>query len=146
MRTFDTGATRDDDASKLDYEGFLSPSAIERYAQYMHKHRKQADGKMRASDNWQKGIPIAQYVKSLFRHFVDVWKWRRGYLVDIEDALCAVVFNAFGILHELIATRRSPREAAEAAIEPPTEGCSAIDTCHGDGPAGSCHDCPKKAA
>ena len=54
MRTFKSGATRDDDAEKFDYEGFLSPLVIRRYAEYMHGHRKQVDGKMRDSDNCQK--------------------------------------------------------------------------------------------
>ena len=65
VRTFGTGATRDLDANKLDFEGFLSPLVVERYAQHMHKARKMADGSMRASDNWQLGIPGAAYMKSL---------------------------------------------------------------------------------
>lgn len=110
MRTFDTGATRDDDAGKLDYEGFLSPIVLQRYAEYMHRHRQQADGKLRDSDNWQKGIPIKQYLKSLWRHFTDVWLLVRGYRcsVTLEDALCAVLFNAMGMLHEVIKRRLVP--------------------------------------
>jgi hypothetical protein len=102
MREFETGATRDDDDHKLDYEGFLCPGVLERYAEYMREHRKQADGKLRASDNWMKGIPEAAYMKSLWRHFMDVWSFRRGYsiTVDYEDALCAVLFNVMGLLHE----------------------------------------------
>ena len=53
MHHFGTGATRDSDANKLDFEGFLSPPALEAYAEYMHRHRFQADGVVRASDNWQ---------------------------------------------------------------------------------------------
>ena len=107
MREFDTGATRDDDDSKLDYEGFLSPVALRRYAQYMHQHRKQADGKMRASDNWQKGIPIEEYMKSMLRHTFDLWLRHRMNnfgetdTIQSEDLLCAIIFNAFGMLHEL---------------------------------------------
>lgn len=111
MRTFESGATRDEDGDKLDYEGFLSPLVIRRYAEYLHKHRTQADGKYRESDNWQKGIPIAIYMKSLWRHLVDLWSLHRDYLVkdqkdghDIfqEEALCAIIFNASGYLHELL--------------------------------------------
>jgi len=104
MRTFDTGATRDSDEDKLDYEGFLSPLVLKRYAEYMHLHRKQTDGKFRDSDNWQKGIPIKQYMKSLWRHFIDVWMLTRGYCVQaaLEDALCAVLFNTMGMLHEIL--------------------------------------------
>jgi hypothetical protein len=99
MRTFNTGATRDSDDSKLDYEGFLSPFVIEKYAQYMHSHRKQADGKLRDSDNWQKGIPKEAYMKSMWRHFFSVWK---GYRIGNipQEELCALIFNVMGLLHE----------------------------------------------
>ena len=102
MRTFTTGATRDTDVGKYDYEGFLSPLVIERFAAYLHKHRIQSDGQQRASDNWQKGIPMDTYVKSAWRHFFDWWKQHRGYKSseDIEDSICAVIFNAQGYLHE----------------------------------------------
>ena len=73
VRQFKTGATRDTDEGKYDYEGFISPLVLERFAQYMHKHRKQSDGNLRASDNWQKGIPKDAYIKSAWRHFVDWW-------------------------------------------------------------------------
>jgi len=99
IRTFSTGATRDSDADKLDYEGFLSPLVLERYAEYMHTHRKQSDGTLRSSDNWKKGIPIDQYMKSLFRHFMSVWKGHSVEEIKEED-LCAMLFNVMGILHE----------------------------------------------
>ncbi len=106
VRKFNTGATRDSEEGKLDYEGFLSPLALERYAKYMHSHRKQSDGQMRASDNWQKGIPLDAYMKSLWRHLVEVWTLHRKPTFDLdeeaqEEALCAVIFNAFGYLHEV---------------------------------------------
>ena len=53
IRQFDTGATRDTDQNKLDPEGFLSPMVMKCFFEYMHKNRKQSDGKLRASDNWQ---------------------------------------------------------------------------------------------
>jgi hypothetical protein len=105
VRTFTTGATRDSDDHKYDYEGFLSPLVLERFAEYMHKHRIQADGSLRDSDNWQKGIPRAQYMKSMFRHFMDVWLRHRGYSPDgpeFEEALCALLFNVMGYLHEML--------------------------------------------
>src|SRR5271157_1815692 len=80
MRTFDTGATRSAEADKLDYDGFLSPLVLERYAQYLNKHRVQADGKLRDSDNWQKGMPKSAYMKSAWRHFISLWKFHRGYV------------------------------------------------------------------
>jgi hypothetical protein len=104
VREFETGATRDTDNGKLDYEGFLSPLVVERYAEYLHSHRFQKDGTLRASDNWQKGIPLTAYMSSGWRHFMDWWKAHRGYETpeDIETALCAVIFNASGYLHELL--------------------------------------------
>ena len=110
MRTFDTGATRDSDQDKIDYDGFISPLVLERFGQYMHQHRLQADGQMRASDNWQKGIPIAQYMKSKWRHFVDTWKWVRGVrpapAASMEDSLCAELFNTMGLLHEVLKAKQ----------------------------------------
>lgn len=102
MRYFDSGATRDSDENKPDYEGFLSPLVIERYGEYMMKHQVQADGKLRASDNWQHGIPKDQYIKSAWRHMMDWWKEHRGYgsREGLEDALCALLFNVAGYLHE----------------------------------------------
>ena len=99
MRTFGTGATRSSDADKLDYEGFLSPYALEEYAKYLHKNRVQADGNVRDSDNWQKGIPKTAYMKSMFRHFLAAWRAHREGGDPTED-LCAVLFNAMGFLHE----------------------------------------------
>ncbi len=106
MRTFVSGATRDTDKEKLDYEGFLSPFTLPRYAEYMHSHRRQSDGELRDSDNWQKGIPLRRYMKSLWRHLIEAWIVHRlggeNVEYDIEEALCAVIFNASGYLHELL--------------------------------------------
>ena len=107
MRTFETGATRDEETDKLDYEGFLSPMVLERFAQYMHQHRIQADGKLRDSDNWMRGIPESAYMKSLLRHIMDVWTHHRfpiteGPNGDLEDSLCAVLFNTMGLLYEVM--------------------------------------------
>ena len=109
VREFDTGATRDSNEGKLDFEGFLSPIVLLRYAEYMHEHRKQTDGKLRASDNWQKGIPKDVYMKSLCRHLMDVWlnyrEFGEAMSGPIENSLCAVIFNAMGFLHETLKGR-----------------------------------------
>jgi hypothetical protein len=115
VRTFESGATRDTDQDKFDYEGFLSPLVLERFAEYMHKNRVQSDGSLRDSDNWQKGIPEEQYMKSKFRHFMETWKLHRkqiNYGVDyrqfnlnlelLEESLCAEMFNTMGFLHQLL--------------------------------------------
>lgn len=107
VRQFETGATRDGDTDKLDFEGFLHPEVLERFAQYMHQNRYMADGSMRDSDNWQKGIPISSYVKSLWRHFHAVWRaYRCGDEIS-EDELCGVLFNAQGLLLEVMRKRRN---------------------------------------
>jgi hypothetical protein len=103
IRKFDTGATRDNCETKVDYEGHMSPIVIKAYCEYMHKHRIQADGKLRDSDNWQKGMPRTEYAKSLFRHFMDFWLLHRGFngRDEMKDALCGILFNAMGYLYEL---------------------------------------------
>jgi len=103
MREFETGATRNNDEENLDYEGFIHPSTLKLFAEYMHKHRKQADGKIRPSDNWQKGITLESYMKSGTRHFMDWWQEHRGMdsREGMNDALCGILFNVFGYLYEI---------------------------------------------
>ena len=101
MREFATGATRDTDTGKYDYEGFLSPLVLERYAAYMHKHRLQADGKLRDSDNWQKGIPKNAYMKSGWRHWMDIWKGHRKGRPDLK-ACAAMMFNVMGYMDQIL--------------------------------------------
>jgi hypothetical protein len=110
VRVFSTGATRDADENKLDFEGFLSPLVLEEFAKYMHGKRKMPDGSMRDSDNWQKGIPTEAYMKSMFRHFFAVWRsYRRdpkrgeGYdYAPFVEELLALLFNVQGITHEVL--------------------------------------------
>ena len=81
--------------------------------------------------NWQKGIPLNAYMKSGWRHFMDWWECHRGpqywpdyrdcdhecedcnfidcdcadcFAIDsgLEDALCALLFNVMGYLHEIL--------------------------------------------
>lgn len=115
VRTFESGATRDTDEGKLDFEGFFSPDVIECFAEYMHMHRKRSDGTLRAADDWQAGMPRSVYMKSLWRHFFEVWKIHRTKNSTIEDewsrlpdALCGVIFNAMGYLHEIQNDRDLP--------------------------------------
>lgn len=109
MRQFATGATRNVDDTKYDPEGFINPLVIDAFNAYMHKHRFQADGKMRASDNWQKGIPREAYMKSLWRHFLDLWLYHRGLRSKmkepIEEALPALMFNVMGYYLEVLLGR-----------------------------------------
>lgn len=115
MRNFGTGATRNSDEGKLDFEGFFSPLVLERYAQYMNKHRVQADGKVRDSDNWQKLFGekhLDVCMKSLFRHFFDMWKQHRGYQGQdtLEESICALMFNAQAYLFKLLVDKQNAKE------------------------------------
>ena len=116
MREFESGATRDDDVDKLDYEGFISPLVLLRYAAYMHKNRLQSDGNTRHSDNWQMGMPQSVYMKAMIRHVVTAWTLHRDKNVAnrvsevMKEALCAILFNTMGMLHQMLETERSDDE------------------------------------
>lgn len=126
MREFESGATRDTEDGKLDYEGFLSPAVLQRFAEYMHEHRLQKDGTLRDSDNWQKGMPRDVYIKSMWRHFMDLWLKHRWMLAGnkpsdtktLEDALCALLFNVQGYLYEVLKTPRAA-SAYKPTVESP---------------------------
>src|SRR5271165_3209549 len=106
IREFETGATRNSDAGKHDYEGFLCPFVLETFAQYMTKHRVMEDGSLRASDNWQKGIPQDQLMKSLLRHVIELWQLHRDPAAGSQDAridaACAIMFNVQAYIRGLI--------------------------------------------
>ena len=127
-RTFDTGATRDTESGKLDYEGFMSPLVMERYAEYLNGHRTMSDGSTRDSDNWQKGIPFNVYMKSGWRHFHAWWKAHRGWFTNpltskcdrdkaLEDTICGLLFNASGYLHEHLRIKSLEYKAEKAFDE-----------------------------
>jgi hypothetical protein len=104
MRSFDTGATRDTAEGKLDMEGFTHPMVMKQFAKYMNMNRLQSDGQLRDSDNWQKGIPIDAYMKSLKRHVDELWQGHRGFPTEsgMIAALCGIMFNSMGMLHEIL--------------------------------------------
>ena len=113
IREWETGGKRDTDEMKIDYEGFLHPAVLKRFAQYMNKNRVMRDGSIRESDNWQKGFGtytehMQTCMKSLWRHFHDVWSWQRDedIDVDVDEALCGVMFNAMAMLHQLLEERK----------------------------------------
>jgi hypothetical protein len=106
MRGFTTGATRTNDAGRIDPEAFMSPAVLLRYCEYMNRNRVQADGRVREGDNWQKGIPVTAYRKSIQRHNLELWSLTRDPTYvhpegkTVEDVLCALLFNIMGMLHE----------------------------------------------
>jgi hypothetical protein len=76
----------------------------------MHKHRQQSDGELRDSDNWKKGIPMNAYKHSLSRHIQDlrlILELSSGQArePDLEEVLCAIMFNVQGMLHETVKAR-----------------------------------------
>lgn len=107
IRKWKTGADRDIDEGKLDFEGFLNPVVLEIYAKYMNKHQTRKDGTLRESDNWQNLFGEEHFdvcMKSALRHIHAWWKEHRGYKSQegIEDAICGVLFNAQAYLLKLI--------------------------------------------
>jgi hypothetical protein len=134
MKKFETGATRTDDSLRDDPEGYLSPLVIERYCQYMTKHRVQADGSVRDSDNWQKGMPESRGWKGLYRHFLHGWLRWRGFephdklsAENTEEDLCAMLFNINVILHQRLVEKRT------LMIGNTTDACSLCDPCQAVG-------------
>ncbi len=111
QQDFGTGATRSSDTGKIDFEGHISPFVLQVFGEYMNAHRVQRDGKIRGSDNWQSGIPMHRYVKSLIRHVIEFWTMWRGAEVKNPDAngkpftfqevLSAILFNVMGIIFEM---------------------------------------------
>jgi len=108
ITSYETGATRSKRTHKFDYTGFTSPLAINIFANYMHKHRLQSDGKLRDSDNWKKGIPNKDCLESLDRHVRSIIAISQGIKCinaddgeeeTMEDVLCAARFNIDCILH-----------------------------------------------
>lgn len=130
MRVFEGGAIRDTEDGKMDFEGYLSPLALEMYGRYMLKHQTLADGSKRGSDNWQGGMGLDTWIKSLWRHFFDLWAIHRGHKQiareDIEAALCGIMFNVQGYAHEYIQGKSGPKIlGAVPHVDPkPFGGCN----------------------
>lgn len=126
MRQFGTGATRDTAEGKPDYAGFYSALVMKRFGEYMMKHQQLPDGSTRDSDNWKAGIPQEVYVESLMRHVHDILLWDEGYpelaREGAQDALCAIIFNAQGLLHELLKAEQAARNQGAAQCGPPAAG------------------------
>ena len=123
MREYKSGATRDTDDGKYCYEGFNNPLVDQRYAEYMHKHRIQADGTTRDPDNWQKLFGEDHYgvcIDSAFRHFMDWRLWHRGwgkYAKEcLEDSLCALIFNTKAYLYKLLKESEQTSELEKRSL------------------------------
>lgn len=102
IRKFSTGATRDTDNGKNDYEGFNNPLVEKAFGDYMNEHRIQSDGSLRDSDNWQKGMGKNAMIKSLHRHYMDLWAIHRGYYVFKERIDNKEITHYFVTLPDMI--------------------------------------------
>jgi hypothetical protein len=127
IRQFSSGATRDTEAGKLDFEGFMSPIVIQAYAKYLNKHRIQSDGKVRDSDNWQKLFGekhLDVCIKSGFRHFFAWWMLHRGFdagtdkgqPITVDDALGGLIFNAMAYWFKILKERTEPCDCAQYEV------------------------------
>lgn len=120
IRKFTGGATRDTVEGKLSYVKGLSPIVLKRYLQYLDLHRLQSNGEKREFDNWKLGIDQATYLDGLGRHFWDVWLLCHGYpaednhgSVELESALCAIMFNSMGMLFEILKSKPIVKDMVE---------------------------------
>jgi hypothetical protein len=123
VKEFESGATRNVSDNKIDYEGHLSPQVLEAYGRYMHEHKKQKDGSVRASDNWQEGIPFDNYMKSLVRHVFELWTLHRTGKAPINvdsgeeftrtELLSAILFNTMGYFKEYISPSKVNQQRAD---------------------------------
>jgi hypothetical protein len=93
---FKSGAIRDDQEGKVDFIETISWTALNSFAKYMTS-KKSKYGK----GNFKKGIPDWSYEQSLLRH-VDKYlrnKYENGNDEKDQDHISAILFNAFGLLH-----------------------------------------------
>lgn len=129
MRNFNTGATRDTIEGKMQLSGYIHPLVLKAYGDYMLKHQKQADGKFREADNWQKGMAKDVYLDSLIRHVLDVWLEHKGYPSrdGLREALCACLFNVMGYLYEDLMEDEGHRAACGSGLRGPTKNAPASE-------------------
>lgn len=139
MRKFDTGAIRDDDNEKVNYEKGFSPLVFEAYGEFMTRHNKMPDGSRRDEGNWKKGFTPQCYMESKWRHFLTTWtihdefrdkeirdelrlelnreptdlEFKERYIETLLESLCAEMFNTMGYMHVLLLERRELAELAK---------------------------------
>jgi len=94
--TFATGAIRDTSVGKEAYVETISWTAFKKYAEYMTSKKEKY-----GAGNFKKGITDSSYEESLVRHVQKYLanKYENGSCEPDEDHLSAIVFNAFGLLH-----------------------------------------------
>lgn len=122
VRTFTSGATRDQNATKFAYTRHLDPAVLTSFVAYMHKHRIHSDGTPREPDNWKHGFGLPTLMESLGRHFWELWTRHEDnipfgkmpdYLSDTErkallEACNGILFNTMSYMRELNLANREP--------------------------------------
>ena len=110
FRTSSSGATRDLNDGKKQYDKFIHPLVIERFADYMQGKRAMPDGSSREGDNWWNGFPREWLIESMGRHYQDTLLHTKGFheatTEDEETALCGLLFNVQSMLMEVLLGRR----------------------------------------
>jgi hypothetical protein len=84
MRDLGTKAVRDVDLGKVDYEGCFSPLVLHEFASFMQEHNRTVDGTVRTCSDWKSGWSKEAYMKSMWRHFFDLWALYSGMFVYKE--------------------------------------------------------------
>lgn len=93
---FESGAIRDSQEGKEEYQEAISDLTLRRYALYMLSQAKKY-----GKGNWKKGISSESYSNSLDRH-LNKYRIKKNWGIDIEpgvDHLSAALFNLQGLIH-----------------------------------------------
>ncbi len=85
------------DENKPDFIDAISWTALERFVNYMQSKKKKF-----GVGNFKKGMPIERYERAILRHIAKYIKnkYENGEDEKDQDHLSAIVFNAFGAIHE----------------------------------------------
>ena len=94
-RGFNSGAVRDAGGGKVE-PGLISPLFLERLGWRMSGGAEKYDPR-----NWEQGMPLDTYWRSLWRHLVEF-----GHGDGDEDHLAAAAFNLMAFMHTELAIRR----------------------------------------
>lgn len=90
------GMKRENKRSKKNFLDYFDPYVLERYGSHMLQGAER-----HGSANWKKGgYPKREYLASLERHFLALWKELEGEPPTDEDHAAAIMFNIVGFMYE----------------------------------------------
>lgn len=117
LRISESGAIRNSDIGKINYQGALSPLILEAYGKYIEKHSLLPDGTRRNNKNWQNlfGTPEEHRqvcIESAWRHFIDLLMEHDGYESrdGIDEALGGLMFNIQAYWFSFLIERKRKNE------------------------------------